>query len=411
MLLEFSVGNFRSINERKTLSFEATSQKDFPQNKFEKNGYTILKSNVLYGANSSGKSNVINAIAQMKSIIDESFSLSTSDKINVTPFLLNAESAKLPSSFEILFLIDEIRYRYGFEVNADEVHNEYLFIRESKTKEEKMLFARMFDKIEVTKHFTEGEGIEARTKNNTLFLTVVNQFNGAISSKIIDWFVSLQIFSGLDHNEKKFITSMFLMDKFMEKQIKNFLQSLTLGFKDLKTDGKNQFKNQIIKTIHSKFDKNGQVIGTTEFDLISQESSGTNKIYDIAGLIIFSLAFGKILVIDELDAKLHPLLTQAIVRLFHSEETNPLNAQLVFSTHDTNLLNACLFRRDQIYFTEKNEFEETDLYSLAEYKDESGKKVRNDSSIEKNYIEGRYGAIPYIGDFSKLIQDGTKREN
>jgi len=403
MLIEFTVGNYRSIREKKTLSFEASSQKDYPNNVIEKDGYKLLKSIVIYGANSSGKSNILTAIEKMKIIVEESFTLSTADKINTSPFLLNAESAKSPSSFEVLFLIEGIRYRYAFEVNETEVYSEYLYINESKIGTEKMLFARVYDKIEVTKHFTEGEGIEDRTKNNTLFLTVVNQFNGPISKKIIDWFNSLEIFSGIDHKDKKFITSHFLRDKVMLAKIKDFLSSLTLGFQDIKDTNKNDFFAKSIKTVHKKFDKNGKLIGTIDFDLVEQESSGTNKIYDMAGLIVYSLVYGKFVGIDELDAKLHPLLTQAIVKLFHEVETNHYNSQLVFSTHDTNLLNACLFRRDQIYFTEKNELEETDLYSLSEYIDDEGKKVRNDSSLEKNYIAGRYGAIPYIGDFEKLI--------
>jgi hypothetical protein len=131
----------------------------------------------------------------------------------------------------------------------------------------------------------------------------------------------------------------------------------------------------------------------------------------MSGVITFCLRLGKVVVIDELDAKLHPLLTMAIVKLFNSPETNPKNAQLIFATHDTNLLNYGCFRRDQIYFTEKDRFEATDLYSLAEYKEPDGKKVRKDRSFEKDYIEGRYGAIPFVGDFSKLITDGKQSEN
>lgn len=408
MIVEFSVANFRSIKDKKTLSFEATSQKDYPQNVIEMAGYRLLKSVVLYGANSSGKSNVIAALEKMKTIVNNSFKLSSSDTIDVTPFLLSTETQNSPSFFEILFLLDGLRYRYCFEVDTEQVHSEALFVKESITKEEKMLFARVKDSIEVTKHFKEGMGIEERTKKNTLFLTVVNQFNGEISKKIIGFLNRLGIFSGLHHEDKKHTTSMYFSVVPLEGKIREYLKSLELGFIDFKIEDKPLEFSRDIKTIHKKYDSSGNEIGFVEFEMEKYESAGTIKVFDMAGLIVFSLVVGRIIVIDELDAKLHPLLTQAIVKLFHKEDKIQPIAQLIFTTHDTNLLNAGLFRRDQIYFTEKNSLEETDLYSLAEYKDEDGKKARNDSSLEKNYINGRYGAIPYLGDFSKLFADGKE---
>ena len=131
----------------------------------------------------------------------------------------------------------------------------------------------------------------------------------------------------------------------------------------------------------------------------------------MAGHLIYGLKLGALTIIDELDAKLHPLLTMAIVKLFNSPIHNPENAQLIFATHDTNLLNYGCFRRDQIYFTEKDNFESTDLYSLVEYIEPDGTKVRNDRSFEKDYISGRYGAIPFVGDFSKLIANGQSRKS
>jgi AAA15 family ATPase/GTPase len=136
--------------------------------------------------------------------------------------------------------------------------------------------------------------------------------------------------------------------------------------------------------------------------LSKNESSGTNKIFDLAGYIVLALKFGSLVLIDELDSKLHPILTQEIIKLFNNPETNPKNAQLIFTTHDTNLLGANLFRRDQVWFTEKDDFEATDLYSLLEFKDEDGKTIRKDRSFEKDYIRGRYGAIPYITNFQEI---------
>ncbi|MCI4443626.1 MAG: ATP-binding protein, partial [Lentimicrobium sp.] len=149
-------------------------------------------------------------------------------------------------------------------------------------------------------------------------------------------------------------------------------------------------------------DSKGKIISDIEFKLEEQESSGTNKLFDLSGYIVFALYYGLQIVIDELDSKLHPILTQEIIKLFNNPETNPKNAQLIFTTHDTNLLGANLFRRDQIWFTEKDDFEATDMYSLLEFKDEDGNTIRKDRSFEKDYIRGRYGAIPYISNFQEV---------
>lgn len=146
-------------------------------------------------------------------------------------------------------------------------------------------------------------------------------------------------------------------------------------------------------------------MGTTEFDMIDQESVGTNKVYNLSGPLFETLRNGGILVVDELDSSLHPLLTLAITRLFNSKSSNPKGAQLIFATHDTNLLSYGKFRRDQIFFIEKDEYGSSDLYSLVEYREEdSSVPPRNDRSFEKDYIQGRYGAIPFIGGFQKFIE-------
>jgi len=159
--------------------------------------------------------------------------------------------------------------------------------------------------------------------------------------------------------------------------------------------------------VHKTFDVNGKQVGFRDFNLREQESSGTNKVIDISGPIFDTLLGGGVLVIDELDAKLHPLMTAAITNLFNSPDYNTNNAQLIFATHDTNLLSYGRFRRDQIYFLEKDKYEASDLYSLIEYKEDgASKKIRKDRSFEKDYINGRYGAIPFIGNFEELLTNG-----
>jgi AAA15 family ATPase/GTPase len=403
MLIEFTVGNFLSFKEKKTLSLEATSIKDNPENIIETGKYKLLRSAVIYGANSSGKSNLIKALNRMAKIVLSSAQNNSTSEINVVQFLLNSETEEQPSYFEILFVIDGERFRYGFEVDNKIVHKEWLF--KLKMKTERALFFREKDAIEVTKYFEEGKGIESKTRDNALFLSVTDQFNGEISKKIMNWFSKFNNLSGLQHEDEKYLTIALLKNEALAFMIKDFLHPLNLGFQDF------IFKGNKVSTIHNKFDEDGKVIDKYEFDLFEQESSGTNKLYDIAGGLTFGLKLGELTIIDELDAKLHPLLTLAIVKLFNSPTHNPNNAQLIFATHDTNLLGYGCFRRDQIYFTEKNKYEETDLYSLVEYIEPNGSKVRNDRSFEKDYISGRYGAIPFVGDFSKLISNGQSSEN
>ena len=149
--------------------------------------------------------------------------------------------------------------------------------------------------------------------------------------------------------------------------------------------------------MHKKYDSYGKFVETEEFDIDSNESEGTRKLFAFAAPIITSLKEGRVLLIDELDARLHPLITQSIIKLFNSNDTNAKNAQLIFMTHDTNLLSKKIFRRDQIWFVEKDQYEATDLYSLVEY------DITDEASFESDYIKGKYGAIPYIGNLKDLI--------
>jgi AAA15 family ATPase/GTPase len=409
MLIEFTVGNHLSFKDKKTLSLEASSIKEFEDNTFMAGIYKLLKSAVIYGANSSGKSNLIKSFATMQDIVGGSAKTSSADKIGVKPFLLNTDTENRPSYFEVLIIIEDTRYRYGFEADDTLIHSEWLFKCRSET--ESLLFIRDKDKIEITKHFPEGKGIEQRTRENALFLSVCDQWNGKISTKITGWFVGgVNILWGLTHETGRPMTLSFNKSK-LKSYIDNLITQFNLGFEEFKIDRENKEGHAAVFTHHNKYDNNGRLAGSHWFDLITEESSGTNKIFDLAGKIAMGLLFNCTTIIDELDAKLHPLLTLSIVKLFNSSETNPQNAQLIIATHDTNLLTYGGFRRDQIYFTEKNQFEETDLYSLVEYKDVNGVKPRNDSSFEKDYIHGRYGAIPFIGDFSNLLKNGQGRKN
>jgi hypothetical protein len=387
----------------------------------------LLKSAAIYGANASGKSNFAKAINFMKRfIVNSSKETQITEKIDVEPFKLSTETENKPSYFEIIFLLHGQKYRYGFEANQERIISEWLFyvpnIRETK------LFRRKYDEIELSERY-KADGIQQRTRRNALFLSVSAQFNVEIATSILNWIINqLKIISGLKDDGHEAYTFNCLMEDIDKKTaIFNLIKKLDLGISKLevKTGGQGSFLERIkdfpdavkkilieelehelndaevkivsIKSLHQKFDKNGILIGIEPFDLSFHESEGTQKIFAISGPLVDCLQEGKTLIIDEFDARLHPLISYAIVELFNSTKTNPSNAQLVLMTHDTSLLSNKLFRRDQIWFVEKTRFGVTDLYSLAEY------KVRNDASFERDYIKGRYGAIPYIGDLSNFL--------
>jgi AAA15 family ATPase/GTPase len=419
MVIDFNVGNFLSFYETKKLSFEAKGISELKNNVIKTGKHKLLRSAVVYGANSSGKSNLVKALDRMRDCILNSVKLNDSDLLDYTPFLLSENSENEPTYFEITFLDKETRFRYGFEYNQSEIINEWLYVGNNE-KNEIPLFIRTVDGIGVGDKFEEGLGKEKSTNSNRLFVSLVAQLGGNISKQIIEWFRSYNVLSGLDHKDYNGFTLRMLHKKLDGcNESLSLFKKLKLGFNDIQvTESEfnplelpdnlpNNIKNKLVKemagktmvslkTVHNKYDKKGNIIDTVLLDKDDNESEGTNKIIDLSGPIFDSLIFGQLLVLDELDAKLHPLITTHIVNIFNNSITNPNNAQLFFATHDTNLLSADLFRRDQIWFTEKNAKEETDLYSLYEFNLPDGSKVRNDSNLEKNYVRGRYGAIPFI---------------
>jgi uncharacterized protein len=424
MLIEFSVGNYRSFKDKVTFSMVASNlvskDKKLDQNNIftVDKELTLLKSAATYGANASGKSNLAKAMSFMKSfMINSSKETQSTEEIGVEPFKLSITTDAKPTFFEIVFLMNKKKYRYGFEATRDQVISEWLFyvpkLRETK------LFERKSDNFNPSKTY-KADGLEQKTRHNALFLSVSAQFNVEIAERILDWLTnSINLISGFDDRKSQGFTAKCLRNDQNRDEILQLLKRLDLGFSDVKLVESEinldlipdvfseEIKSFILKnrgatslsvqTLHKKFDQTGKLVSTELFDLDDQESEGTRKVFALAGPLVDTLKNGKVLVIDEFDARIHPLISHAIVQLFNSNETNPNNAQLIFMTHDTNLLSNKLFRRDQVWFAEKDRYGATDLYSLAEY------KVRNDASFESDYIKGKYGAIPYIGNLHNLI--------
>lgn len=423
MLIEFEVGNYLSFKDSVRLSMlAATPIKEWlDENTFQIGRYRLLKSAAVYGANASGKSNLLAAMNFMRwFVMSSSKETQVDEEIAVVPFMLDSATENAPSHFEVCFLLEAVRYRYGFEVDGRAVRREWLF-RAEKVKEEP-LFLRQDDGIDVLSRFPEGKGLEEKTRDNALFLSVVAQFNGAVATAILKWFAGFRILHGLRDASYTGYTATCLKDAVRHALLVRLIREADVGIEDLTVNEEPITEDMLkkfpeaaqhkirdrkllsISAVHQRF-REGKPDGLVTVDFDSAESEGTKKLLRIAGPVIDCLQNGYVVAADELDAKLHPLLTRAIVRLFNSKESNPKNAQLIFVTHDTNLLQYGRLRRDQVWFTEKTEQAVTALYSLAEFKLPAGDKVRNDAAFEKNYIQGRYGAIPYLGDIEALFKE------
>jgi uncharacterized protein len=398
MLLEFSVSNFRSVKDMQTLSFLATAM-----NEHEKTNtiqvtdkVRLLKSTAVYGANGSGKSNLIKAMWAMVNFIKAPFEDRTKFEEHIQPFKLNTSTRNEGSFFQIMFILEEKTYRYGFVYLKGKITSEWLFGTANKNEVE--FFTRDEQKIYINKErFKEGIGLETKAREDKLFLNVVFEFNGKIANVIKGYLSEIFIVQGLDEK----IVQSFSYNLIQNKANKHrLLEILKLADSDIYDVGLEENYDQKTRKIISQrkiFDKNGQEVGLENLDFDKDASEGTKKMFNYAGVFVYLLKSGGTIIIDEFDARFHTSLTKAIVKLFNSEKNKA--AQLCFVTHDTNLLDNDLLRRDQIYFAEKNQRGETSIYSLNEIKG-----VRNDSSLEKDYIKGKYGAIPFIRNLNSIFE-------
>jgi AAA15 family ATPase/GTPase len=425
MIIQFSVTNFLSFKDTATLNLSAVPS-------FEEHADTqlikinesnnLLRASAIFGANASGKSNFIKAVSFMKAFIKFSFSnaLQDNDEINIKPFSLNTKTENEPSEFEMIFSIDEIIYRYGFVASKNEIIEEYLY----NTKErETLLFERDYQKIKINKSsFAEGNSFTKNARPNVLFLSLVAQLNGEVSNSIIHWFNNLNTISGIqDKSYKKFTIDKLGSDKTFRKWVGGFVKFLEIekisseestndaivipksddehinSLLEAINEKNKEKKTRMLVTWHRKYDENNLMVDTIPFVLQNQESEGTKKFIYLLGPWYDTIVNNKVLIIDELDSRLHTLLTRKLIEYFslHKESTG----QIIFALHDTNLLDKDIFRRDQVWFVEKDQYGASDLYSLADYK---SVRVRASTNFEKHYIEGKYGAIPYFGDLSKL---------
>ncbi|OHD07329.1 MAG: hypothetical protein A2Y41_12540 [Spirochaetes bacterium GWB1_36_13] len=423
MLIEYNFSNFKSFKESNTFSMVGVpSFKELEtDNILELGDSKILKTATIYGNNASGKSNFVDSLRIMKTVVTTSFrdALVKEQHINIENFLLNTKTEKSASSFEVTFICDKIKYRYGFEIDNGKITKEWLF---HTTTKETALFKRENNIFTINKtSFKEGINLESKTRDNVLFLSLVAQFNGNISNNIINWFNNVNFISGLyDIGYADYTVQKLKNDNNFSKWLSAILKTLEISNisieeRDIVENDINKLINNTndeklavflknakkmkISTWHKKYDENNLLVDTIPFDFNKQESEGTKKFVYLLGSWYDTLKNGKILIVDELDSRLHHHLTKKLIEFFHKHNNN--FSQLIFSSHNILLLDKDLFRRDQIWFTEKNQFGASELYSLADFKAE---KVRNTSAYYKNYINGKYGATSFF-DIDKFITD------
>ena len=414
MLVEFRTQNFRSLREEQVLSLVASPDKSLLDTHALDTGLKaaphVLKSAVVYGANASGKSNLIKALQYMRDVVLMSATLQPGQAFaRLQPFRLDAVSASQPTAFEVTFILDGVRYQYGFAMNAQRIVSEQLLVY--KAFKPQRWFERHFDAESGKDAYEFGPGLkgaktlwEGATRPNALFLSMAVQLNSEALRPVYDWFAHrLVILNEHAPLSPQFSLEMLKLEA-QRKAIGEFLRAADISIADVEVATKQATVHSIrfdLATGKREEETGEQTVdevrfhhltehGQAVFDL-ADESSGTRNLLFLAGPVLDILSNGQTLVVDELDTSLHTLLVQALVRLFHRPEANTGGAQLVFTTHDTSLLDAYgLFRRDQVWFVEKRPDQSSSLYPLLDF------SPRKNEALERGYLQGRYGALPLL---------------
>lgn len=424
MLLTFSFENFLSFKDRVKMNFKAGTIKDHPENvhsPYFDDELKVLKSLGLYGANSSGKSNIIKAFAFFRNfILNSSKESNVAQTIPVKPFLLAASAEQNPSLFEAVFYLNEVRYRYGFKVTTNSVVEEWLF--QTYKRKEEMIFIRAKQSFSFEKKFrsefkSKLDTLAEFTNSNSLYLSVLAQFNLQIAQDILKWFHSSIIANDTDHENLIDITANLLSNSTFSGLINDIMVNSGFGIsginsiiKDLaaKTNYSIPFLNTLfeqeikkysVRTRHLKFNLNNKPADNIFFDLIEHESLGTQKFFGLLGPVLMALKGNSLLFVDEIDARMHTSLLESLISLFNSIKYNPNGAQLVFTSHNTNPLKGNM-RRDQMVFVNKNEMGSSTFENLHV----SNPKIRNDATFDKDYLSGKYGAIPNLSTQMNLFE-------
>ena len=423
MLIEFTVSNCRSIKTQQTLHLAMAKGGELA----DSNSFTpqvpgavpLLRSAAIYGPNAAGKSNFIEALRTMRRIVISSASdRQRGDPLPLIPFRLDSEMEHAPSEFEVNFVAEGCRYQYGFSATHERVTEEWLlayphgrpqrWIGRAWNQEKEA-----YDWDRMNALVGQKQLWQDSTRPNALFLSTAVQLNCKQLEPVYDWFkrtLRLTSITGWDAG----FTASLCKDLEQRTKVLDFLRAADIDIQDIQVeveqmsakhlpdDIPDELKEKIlddlkdrnifdIKTVH--LNEQGEKV---DFDF-DDESDGTRKFFAFAGPWLDTLKNGYVMVVDELHDNLHPKLVQFLVQLFNSAETNPNNAQLVFTTHETSILNQEIFRRDQIWFCQKDDSKATRLYPLTDFSPRKGRE-----NLEMAYLAGRYGALPYVRDLKSV---------
>ncbi len=386
MLLQFSVTNHRSIKETAVISMKAAADKTMKEILISPDGKKeLVPVMAIYGANAAGKSNVLHALLLMREMVCGSYAKPLKGAtLPYEPFAF-VDGKMEPTTFEIIYYNEGIKYAYGFSFDKAQIINEYLY--HWPNGREALVFSREKNKYEFRESIQEQMTLSGRTSENRLYLTSSNEWNCSQTEKAYLWFQK-NLRGVIATGTTNEITIDAIRRGGEEKQriLKEMLLA-DLGICNVELSG--TIENPIVSTVHQLVDNSG--ISKQYTLLLGQESIGTQRFFSRIGLWMEAIDCGAVLVVDEIEASMHPLLTRHLIEMIQDQTINQNHAQLIFTTHDTGLLDLKLLRRDQIWFAEKDEKSmQTDIYALTEF------SPRKEENIARGYLQGRYGAIPFI---------------
>lgn len=387
MLLQFSVTNHRSIKNTAIISMKASKDSSMKESLISPDGKKeLVPVMALYGANAAGKSNVLHALLLMREMVCGIYAKPLKGaELPQEPFAFTKDAAE-STSFEIIYFYKGIKYAYGFSFDKTQILTEYLY--HWPNGREALIFSREKDKFEFRENVQEQTTLAGRTADNRLYLVSSNEWNCAQTENAYRWF--FEKLMGLAGTGISLETTLSAIEKGGKKKQRILKEMLyaDLGIKDVLVTGSKENPN--ILAIHRLVDESGKEMDYSL--LLGQESMGTQRFFSRIGMWMEALQNGSVLIVDEIESSMHPLLTRHLIEMVQDATVNTSHAQLIFTTHDTGLLDLSLLRRDQIWFAEKDEKSmQTDIYALTEFSPRKGE------NISKGYLQGRYGAIPFIG--------------
>ena len=387
MLLQFSITNHRSIKETAIISMKAAADKTMKEVLISPDGKKeLVPVMAIYGANAAGKSNVIHALLLMREMVCGSYAKPLKGAELPYEPVAFVDGQTEPTTFEIIYYYESIKYAYGFSFDKDRIISEYLY--HWPNGREALVFSREKDEYEFRESIQEQLTLAGRTSENRLYLTSSNEWNCAQTEKAYLWFQkNLRGLIATGVSNESTIDAIRKGGDGKQRILKEMMLA-DLGICNVELSGTKE--KPIISTVHQLTDDSGEKKQYTL--LLGQESVGTQRFFSRIGLWMDALNSGAVLVVDEIEASMHPLLTRHLIEMIQDQTTNQNHAQLIFTTHDTGLLDLKLLRRDQIWFAEKDEKTmQTDIYALTEF------SPRKEENIARGYLQGRYGAIPFIG--------------